>query len=80
MFQDFGENITKGFKKFMPDSFVFALILTVITAVSALIWMNKSPLEVIIAWYDGFFDLLAFWYANCFSLSLLATVLHYLLQ
>ncbi len=60
MFQNFGDVITKGFKKFMPDSFVFALLLTLITAICALIWMEKSALEVIIAWYDGFFDLLSF--------------------
>jgi short-chain fatty acids transporter len=55
-----GEKFTHLFLKFMPDAFVFALILTLITALSAFFWLDASPLTIIEAWYDGFFDLLAF--------------------
>lgn len=44
----------------MPDAFVFALILTLLTSVTALIWVKASPLEVIQSWYDGFWNLLEF--------------------
>ena len=44
----------------MPDAFIFALLLTILTCVVAFIWLGTSPLEIIKAWYQGFFDLLAF--------------------
>ena len=55
-----GERFTKLFLKFMPDAFVFALVLTLIAGITALFWMDASPLEVVSSWYDGFFDLLSF--------------------
>ena len=44
----------------MPSAFVFALLLTIIAAVSAFVFTDSSPMEIISAWYDGFFDLLSF--------------------
>jgi short-chain fatty acids transporter len=44
----------------MPDAFVFALLLTLITAVMAMAWVKVSPLQVISSWYDGFWLLLEF--------------------
>ncbi len=55
-----GEKVTVLFRKYMPDAFVFAILLTLIVALGAIFVVDASPIEVIIAWYDGFFDLLAF--------------------
>lgn len=60
MLTKLGEKFTHIFLKFMPDAFVFALLLTVIAALSAFIWMDATPLKIIESWYDGFFDLLSF--------------------
>ncbi len=55
-----GEKSTELFRKYMPDAFVFAILLTLLVALGALIWVGASPMKVISSWYDGFFDLLAF--------------------
>ena len=47
-------------KRFIPDAFVFALLLTLITAVMAVLWANKTPFEVVQSWYKGFWILLEF--------------------
>ena len=60
MLTKLGEKFTHIFLKYMPDAFVFALLLTVCAALSAFIWMDASPIKIIESWYDGFFDLLSF--------------------
>ncbi|MCF6294416.1 MAG: TIGR00366 family protein [Flavobacteriaceae bacterium] len=55
-----GEKFTHLFLKYMPNAFVFALLLTIITGVGAFIWLDVTPLKIIQSWYDGFFDLLEF--------------------
>ena len=60
MLERWGQRFTDVFKRNMPDAFVFALLLTLITAMIALSWMKATPMEVIIAWYDGFYILLEF--------------------
>ncbi len=44
----------------MPDAFVFALVLTLITALIAYFWIDATPLKIIQSWYDGFWTLLEF--------------------
>jgi short-chain fatty acids transporter len=48
------------FKRWLPDPFVFAVLLTIATAVTAIVWVGASPIEVITGWYDGLWMLLAF--------------------
>jgi short-chain fatty acids transporter len=48
------------FKRWLPDPFVFAVLLTVITAVTAIAWVGASPEEVLTGWYNGFWMLLEF--------------------
>ena len=60
MIDKLGEKITHVFLKYMPNAFVFAILLTFITALGAFFWLDASPIKIIISWYDGFFDLLAF--------------------
>ncbi|MEX0291430.1 MAG: short-chain fatty acid transporter [Flavobacteriaceae bacterium] len=54
------ERFTDLFQKNMPDAFVFALILTIITGLSAIFWLDVSLLKVLQSWYDGFWILLEF--------------------
>ncbi|MCW5516706.1 short-chain fatty acid transporter [Muriicola sp. Z0-33] len=60
MIKILGEKFTLLFLKYMPNAFVFAILLTLITALGALFWIGAEPLEVVSSWYKGFFDLLAF--------------------
>ncbi|WP_191858934.1 short-chain fatty acid transporter [Hanstruepera ponticola] len=60
MLTKLGEKFTHLFLKYMPDAFVFAILLTIITGVTSFFWLEANPLDIIVAWYDGFFDLLAF--------------------
>ncbi|MBN4070558.1 short-chain fatty acid transporter [Olleya sp. AH-315-F22] len=60
MFAKLGERFTLLFQKYMPSSFVFAIILTLITAIGSFFWLDASPMKIIISWYDGFWSLLEF--------------------
>jgi len=60
MIEKLGEKITYLFLKFMPNAFVFAILLTFITAIGTYLWLDVTPMKIITSWYDGFFDLLGF--------------------
>ena len=60
MFTKFGETSIKLFEKYMPNAFVFAMLLTIITGFIAFIWLEASPMNIITGWYDGFYSLLEF--------------------
>lgn len=60
MFDESGKYFADKFKKWMPDAFVFALILTIITALTAFFWTDSSSVSIISSWYDGFWILLSF--------------------
>ena len=47
-------------KRWLPDPFVFAVLLTVLTAAVAMVWVGASPAQVITGWYNGFWMLLEF--------------------
>lgn len=60
MISKLGEKFTDLFQKNMPDAFVFALLLTLITGIASIIWVGASPLKVLESWYTGFWTLLEF--------------------
>jgi short-chain fatty acids transporter len=60
MLTKLGEKCTGLFQKYMPDAFVFAMLLTIITGCIALIWLEATPMEIIKGWYGGFWTLLEF--------------------
>ena len=60
MINRLGENFTEFFRKNMPDAFVFALILTIITSICSALFVNASFIEIIDSWYKGFWMLLEF--------------------
>jgi short-chain fatty acids transporter len=60
MFEKLGELFSNLFLKFMPNAFVFAILLTLTTALGSFFWLDASILEIIKSWYNGFFDLMEF--------------------
>ena len=60
MFSKVGHIFTDFFKKNMPDAFIFALILTLIVALSSFFFVGSSWLIIIDSWYKGFWLLLEF--------------------
>ncbi|MCO6512557.1 MAG: short-chain fatty acid transporter [Aridibacter famidurans] len=55
-----GNRFVDAFKRFMPDSFVFAILLTLICAVLAAATVGAGPMSIISGWYKGFWSLLEF--------------------
>jgi short-chain fatty acids transporter len=47
-------------ERYIPNPFLYALILTFITVVAALLWSASDAGQVIEAWYKGIWDILAF--------------------
>jgi short-chain fatty acids transporter len=60
MLKNLGDYFTAQFKKIMPDAFVFALVLTLIVALLAALFVEASLIELIDSWYKGFWVLLEF--------------------
>jgi len=54
------EKLHFGMEKVTPDSFIFAVILTAIVFVLALVVMKASPLKIVAAWHKGFWAYLLF--------------------
>ena len=54
------EKLHFGMEKVTPDSFIFAVILTFIVFILALLVVNAGPLQIAAAWHRGFWAYLAF--------------------
>ncbi len=55
-----GERFVEVFKKTMPDAFVFAILLTLLSAILAAVVVGAGPIGIISGWYKGFWSLLEF--------------------
>jgi short-chain fatty acids transporter len=60
MITKLGQKFTDTFTRYMPSAYVFALLLTLITGVSALLITKSTPVTILEGWYDGFWSLLSF--------------------
>lgn len=60
MLTKIGEKFTDIFQRNMPDAYVFALILTLLTAILAFFFVDVSAIKILQSWYDGFWTLLEF--------------------
>lgn len=56
----FTDYFTDFAHKWVPDSYVIALVLTIVAFILALIFTPSGPFEVVISWGKGFWTLLAF--------------------
>ena len=52
--------LTAWTERWIPDAFIFALLATVLVFIAALIWTPSSPLQVVDAWGNGFWDLIPY--------------------
>jgi short-chain fatty acids transporter len=48
------------FRRWLPDPFVFAVLLTILTAAAAALWVGARPAEILGGWYEGLWMLLEF--------------------
>ncbi|UCH22861.1 MAG: short-chain fatty acid transporter, partial [Deltaproteobacteria bacterium] len=60
MLAKLGSIFADNFRKWLPDSFIFAILLTFIAGVMAFFWVDAKIFAIIQAWYKGFFVLLQF--------------------
>lgn len=62
MFKKFTNGCVRVVNRWLPDPFLFAIILTVIVFIAAMIGTDQGPLQMVDAWgrNDGFWNLLAF--------------------
>ncbi len=58
--KQFTDYFTEFAEKWVPDSYVIALILTIVAFILALIFTPAGPFETVVAWGNGFWTLLAF--------------------
>jgi short-chain fatty acids transporter len=54
------EKLHFGMEKITPDSFIFAVILTFIVFIMAMVFVKAGPLQIVEAWHKGFWAYLAF--------------------
>jgi short-chain fatty acids transporter len=52
--------LTAWTERWIPDAFIFALVATVLVFGAAILWTPSSPLQVVDAWGNGFWDLIPF--------------------
>ncbi len=60
MFKKFTNGCVNLVQRFLPDAFIFCIILTIVVYVLALIATGTGPLQVAVAWGSGVWSLLAF--------------------
>ena len=60
MLTKLGQKFTDAFTKYMPSAYVFALLLTLLIGLFALLFTNSKPITILEGWYDGFWKLLSF--------------------
>ena len=60
MLSSVGKFFADKFRRLLPESFIFAILLTFLAAILAMIWVDAKPFGIIQSWYKGFWSLLAF--------------------
>ncbi|WIX33396.1 short-chain fatty acid transporter [Salinicola sp. JS01] len=60
MLQKLSRPAVKLVERYLPDPYIFVLLLTLVAALAAMLFEQQSPLAVMRYWGDGFWGLLAF--------------------
>ena len=55
-----GQFFAERFRRWLPDSFIFAILLTFLATLLAMIFVGSTPYVVVQSWWKGFWNLLAF--------------------
>lgn len=58
--QKMGEAIADRVERWMPNPFLFAILLTYVAAIAAFLSEGSSPAQIAQSWYGGFWNLLQF--------------------
>ena len=60
MLKSLGKTLANWSEKYMPDPFLFAIILTFVTYLLGIFVAHNGPFQMIQHWYKGFWELLTF--------------------
>ncbi|EOC99455.1 TIGR00366 family protein [Caldisalinibacter kiritimatiensis] len=60
MFRKFTNGCVALVQRYLPDPFLFAVILTLIVFVLGMIFTGQGPMSMVVHWSDGFWGLLSF--------------------
>jgi short-chain fatty acids transporter len=60
MIASFGSFLSRISGRYVPDPFIFALLLTLLTLILGIFLTPSSPADMVTHWMDGFWDLLTF--------------------
>lgn len=60
MFKALTRGSVRLVERYLPDPYIFVILLTLIAALAAMIGEQRTPMEVITMWGDGFWELLNF--------------------
>jgi short-chain fatty acids transporter len=60
MFNRLTNFFVKVAQRYLPDAYLFAIILTFVAFGAALIWTDKGPMDIVMMWGNGLWGLLAF--------------------
>lgn len=60
MFKKFTNGCVAVMNKFLPDPFLFAIILTIVVYVAGVAFTGQGPMAMLLNWANGFWGLLAF--------------------
>ena len=60
MLRQFTRLCVRLVERYLPDPFLFAVLLTFVVLIMGLVWTPSGPLEMIRYWGDGFWGLLDF--------------------
>ncbi len=59
-FDKLTQGSVKLVERFLPNPFIFAILLTFIVVIASMSFTRTTPFDVVDAWYGGFWNLLAF--------------------
>ncbi|MCR2044695.1 short-chain fatty acid transporter [Anaerosalibacter massiliensis] len=60
MFKKFTNGCVSLVQNYLPDAFIFAIFLTILTFILGIIFTGQSPLDMLVHWGNSFWDLLGF--------------------
>ncbi|MYN12623.1 TIGR00366 family protein [Pusillimonas sp. TS35] len=60
MFKALTRSSVKLVERYLPDPYIFVVLLTLLAGLAAVLVEQKTPMEVVTMWGDGFWGLLAF--------------------
>mgnify|MGYP003810167049 CR=1 FL=1 len=60
MFKKFTNGCVALVQKYLPDAFIFAIFLTILTLVLGMIFTHQGPVAMLVHWGEGFWSLLSF--------------------